>query len=162
MKSKFMLTLLVIVCYTFLYGVASAQQGKIDGLNFKLGDDVDTVKAALHTDMNPERRDDGSISSSRSNAGKTVLNLRTKGIRVFFSRRGDVESIRFDAPYAESIAGIRIGDPEAKVRKVMGKPLKKPWDFGAGQIFLYALDDTAYIYLEMDDANGVQTIFINK
>jgi hypothetical protein len=161
-KNRFMLTLLAIACCAFLCGVASAQRHEVDGLNFKLGDDVDTVKAALHTDMDPEPRDDGSTSSIRPNAGKTVINLRTKGIRVFFSRRGDVESILFDAPYAESIAGIKIGDPETKVRKLMGKPLKKPWNFGANEIFLYALDDAAYISFVMDDADDVQSIFINK
>jgi len=153
---------LAIAFCTFLCGSALAQQAKVEGLNFKLGDDVNTVKTALHTNVDPEPMDEDSVSSFNLNRGKTVIHLRTKGIQVFFSKKGVVENIRIEAPYEGSIAGIKIGDSETKVRSVMGKPLKKPWAFGANQAFLYALDDTAYIRFDINETDGVQSIYINK
>ena len=96
------------------------------------------------------------------NAGKTNLFLRTKGIRVFFSKAGVVEMIKFEPPFAGSINGVKLGDTEKKVRDLKGKPIKTPWSFGAAQAFLYVLDDTAYIRFDINETDGVQTIFIQK
>jgi hypothetical protein len=157
MMNKLIRAFLAIAFCAFLFGSASAQQVKIRGLNFKLGDDVNTVKTALQTDLDPEP-----VTTADPNGGKTVIHLRTRGIWVFFSKQGVVETIRFDAPYERSIVGVRIGDSEATVRSVMGKPLKAPWAFGANQAFLYALDDTTYIRFDINETDGVQEIFINK
>jgi hypothetical protein len=81
---------------------------------------------------------------------------------VFFNKAGLVENIRFEPPFASSISGVKLGDTEKKVRDLKGKPIKNPWQFGAAQAFLYALDDTAYIRLDISENEGVQTIFIQK
>jgi hypothetical protein len=96
------------------------------------------------------------------NAGKTTLFLRTKGIRVNFNKAGILEMIKFEPPFAGSINGIKLGDIEQKVRSLKGKPIKTPWQFGTAQAFLYALDDTAYIRIDINENEGVQAIFIQK
>lgn len=139
------------------------QQTPAEGISFKLRDDVQTVKNSLKTDLDPEPIENTSPSAFVNlNAGKTVLFLRTKGVRVFFNKAGIVETIRFDLPFAGSIDGIKLGDSEKKVREMKGKPIKKPWQFGAAQAFLYALDDTAYIRFDINENEGVQTIIIQK
>jgi hypothetical protein len=138
------------------------QQTLVEGITFKLGDDVQTVKNALKTDLDPESMDTSSSSFANLNAGKTNLFLRTKGIRVFFNRAGVVEMIKFQPPFAGSISGIKLGDTEKKVRDLKGKPIKTPWQFGAEQVFLYVLDDTAYLRIDINENEGVQSIFIQK
>jgi len=142
---------------------ALAQQAPVEGISFKLGDDVQTVKNALKTSIDPEPMESTGVSTfSNPNAGKTTLFLRTKGIRVNFNRAGMVEMIKFEPPFAGSISGIKLGDHEVRVRELKGKPIKAPWQFGAAQAFLYALDDTAYIRIDINESEGVQAIFIQK
>jgi hypothetical protein len=163
MKNKIISAFSAIIICIFLCGAVSAQQVKVEGLNFKLGDDVNTVKTALHTNIDPEPMASSSINPNTDpNRGKTYIHLRSKGIWVFFNKKGILETIRFDAPYEASIAGVKLGDSEAKVRSVMGKPIKEPWAFGPNRAFQYALDDTAYIRFDISDTDGVQAIFINK
>ena len=162
MKNELIRSLLVIVFCALLCGTASAQQAKVEGLNFKLGDNVDTVKTALQTTSDPEPlRYDTSIPN-HPNKGKTLINLQTRGIQVVFSKNGILENIRLSTPYEGTVAGIKIGDPETKVRSVRGKPLRTPWNFGENMAFLYALDDTARVRFDINDTDGVQTIWILK
>lgn len=142
---------------------AIAQLAPVEGINFKLGDDVQTVKNSLKTSIDPEPTENASLPGfPNASTGKTNLFLRTKGIRVFFTKAGVVESIKFEPPFAGSIAGVKLGDTEKKVRDLRGKPVKTPWQFGASQAFLYALDDTSYIRFDINESDGVQTIFIQK
>lgn len=142
---------------------ALAQQSPVAGISFKLGDDIQTVKNALKTNLDPEPMENTSPSPfTNMNAGKSTLFLRTKGIRVNFNKANNVEMIKFEPPFAGSINGIKIGDTEKKVRDVKGKPVKTPWQFGAAQAFLYALDDTAYIRFDINENEGVQAVFIQK
>lgn len=140
-----------------------AQQTPVEGISFKLGDDVQTVKDALQTNLDLEPMENTSTSGfTNFSAEKTVLFLRTKGIRVFFDKAGHAYSIRFEPPFASSISGVKLGDTEKKVRDLKGKPIKNPWPSGAAKAFLYALDDTAYMRLDISEDDGVQTIFIRK
>jgi hypothetical protein len=144
---------------------AFAQLSPVEGISFKLGDDVQTVKNALKTSLDPEPMASTAPSMSmfnNLNAGKTTLFLRTKGIRVNFNKAGVLEMIKFEPPFAGTIDGIKLGDTEQKVRSLKGKPIKTPWQFGTAQAFLYALDDTAYIRIDINENEGVQAIFIQK
>ena len=157
---KYLLTLACLVSFSL---PVLGQQVPAGGISFKLGDDIQTVKNALKTNVDPEPMESTSPSTfANPNAGKTVLFLRTKGIRVFFNKAGLVETIRFEAPFAGSVDGVKLGDTERKVRELKGKPIKNPWQFGASQAFQYALDDTAYIRFDINESEGVQTIFITK
>ena len=175
MKIKSICMILAIVFCILFCGTVSAQQVKVEGLNFKLGDDVATVKAALHTNVDPEPiygNPNVSVSGSgqtfighvskNPDQGNTVIFLRTKGIRVHFNQKGVAYKITFSAPYEGPIAGIKIGDPETKVRSLMGKPINKPLANMTIFNLQYALDDTAYINFTINTTDGVQTIYINK
>jgi len=151
---------MALAAFVMLLPAAFAQQSSVAGISFKLGDDVETVKAALKTNIDPEPVE--SNLPAFANTNKSVLFLRTKGIRVFFNKKGIAETIRFDPPFSGAIGGVKLGDTEKKVREVKGKPIKAPWPFGASQAFQYALDDTAYVRFDINDNDGVQAIFVTK
>ncbi|MCX7173036.1 MAG: DUF2145 domain-containing protein [Proteobacteria bacterium] len=137
----------------------------ISGLGFDLGDDVQTVKAALKTAIDPEPMERNAALPAIAmdpNRGKTFLHLRTKGIWAFFNARGKLETIRLDAPFSNAVLGIRIGDSLGKLTSTLGNPLKKPWiAFGTLEVYQFALDDTAYVNFDVND-DGVQLIFITR
>jgi hypothetical protein len=159
MKNIISAALLSAACLT---APAFAQLAPASGLNFKLGDDVATVKTALHTNIDPEPIENPFPVGININTGKSMLHLRTKGITIIFNKKEIVESIKVDESYSGSVAGIKLGDSEKSLRSVMGKPVRAPASMGANQIFLYALDDTAYIRFDVNENNGVQTIYIQK
>ena len=166
-KGNFMrgkaITVITAACAILLTASAMAQVTKVPGLSIKIGDEVSAVKAALHTNIEPEPLENSLPVGFgiNPNAGKTILHLRSKGISVFFKKE-IVESVKFDAPFADSIAGIKLGDSEKALRSVFGKPLKTPTVFGTNQSFLYVLDDAAYIRFDLNETDGVQTIYIQK
>jgi hypothetical protein len=151
-----MITLLSASC-------AAAQQGST-GLNFKLGDDVATVKAALGASGEPEpmARNTALPANMDPNRGKTFFHLRTKGVWAFFNAQGTLETIRLDAPYAGKVRGIGLGDSAAKLKATLGPPIKKPFAaFITMERYQYVLDDSAYVSFDTND-DGVQNIFINR
>jgi hypothetical protein len=150
------------VVLTFSSTVSWAQLSNIEGLNFKLGDDLVTVKRALQTTLDPETLDTGNNVLNGALPNKSVLFLRTKGIKVFFNRKDTVESIRLEPPFEGKVQGVKLGDGMSAVRAMKGKPLKAPWGYGPLQFYLYVLDDTAYIRFDITDADGVQAITVQK
>lgn len=163
MSNSLFKVFVVVMSITSIVFPALAQQVPVEGISFKLGDDVQTVKNGLKTNLDPEPMENTLPSAfTNMNAGKTTLFLRTKGIRVNFNKAGIVEMVKFEPPFAGSINGIKLGDTEKKVRDLKGKPIKAPWQFGAAQALLYALDDTAYIRIDISENEGVQSIFIQK
>jgi hypothetical protein len=156
-------SLLIGVSVALLSISGNAQLTPANGIDFKLGDDVQTVKNALKTDIDPEPLENSIPNASFNfNAGKSSLFLRTKGIHVNFNRKNVVESIMFEAPFAGAVAGVRLGDSDKKVTGMKGKPIKTPYQFGASQVYLYALDDSAYIRFDISEAEGVKSIWIQK
>jgi hypothetical protein len=146
-----------------LNGNASAQSSPVQGLGFKLGDDISTVKDALHTSTEPDelvRNPALPAFVTDPNKGKKELHLRTRGVWVFFNPTGNVDTIRLDAPYAGTVLGIKLGDSLEKVTSTLGKPVKKPpFTLPGQQALIYVLDDSAYARFDVSD-DGVQTIFI--
>jgi tryptophanase len=153
---------IALLSAVFLTAPALAQLTPAAGLNFKLGDDVSTVKTALHTNIDPEPIESALPAGFNMNAGKSILHMRTKGITINFNKKEIAELIKIDEAYSGSVAGVKLGDSEKTLRSVMGKPVKTPTPLGANQIFLYALDDTAYIRFDVNENNGVQAIYIQK
>jgi hypothetical protein len=144
---------------------AVAQTAPLPVLGFKLGDDVATVKAALRTNAEPEPIARNPLLPANApdiNRGKTVLHLRTKGVWVFFSPTGSVDTVRLDAPFAGDVLGVKLGDTIKQVTEKRGNPIRKPGvAFMTMQSYQYAIDDSAYVnYVANDD--GVQMIFITK
>jgi hypothetical protein len=106
-----------------------AQLSPLPSVAFKLGDDVPTVKAALHTTVEPEaiaRNPALPATFPDMNKGKSVLHLRTKDIWAFFNPTGTVETIRLDAPFKGDILGVKLGDGAGKITSTLGNPLTKP------------------------------------
>lgn len=153
--------LAAIACAACLSAPAFAQLKPAAGLNFKLGDDVAAVKAALHTSIDPDPMESTLPGGFNINAGKSTLHLRTRGITVIF-KKDIVESIKIDESFSGSVAGVKLGDSEKTLRSVMGKPVKTPSALGFNRLFLYALDDTAYIRFDVNDNDGVLAIYIQK
>lgn len=152
-------SLLVLV----LPNLAWAQQKPIPGLGFKLGDDMKTVKQVLNISYDPEPMAPspqiGNLPDP--NKGKTQYNLRTKGIWVFFSPMGKVETIRLEMPFIKPVGGVAVGDSLGKVLSTHGTPFKPPRQFLKATVYLYALDDQAYVSYHVED-DEVQIIFIRR
>jgi len=151
----------------FAIGTSSAAlaQQQVAGIGFKLGDDIATVKSTLKVGYDPEPQERNAALPEGVvdvNKGKSFYHLRTKGIWVFFTKMGKVETIRIDAPYASTVAGISLGDSLAKLKSTLGEPLRKPFSaFGNMQGYNYAFDDTAFVTFDLND-DGVQYIFFHK
>lgn len=163
--SRLKIQLLSIVAALLMPVSAWAQQNAVPDINFNLGDDIPTVKAALNTkvETEPMERNAALPAGARDiNAGKTILHLRTRGIWVFFNPSGKAETIRLDAPYSKPVKGIKVGDPTSKITAINGQPNKKPYTtFITMQAYQYALDDSAYVTFDAND-DGVQYIFITR
>jgi hypothetical protein len=54
----------------------------------------------------------------------TFYHFPELGFWVFFRDGGLVYSIRFDAPFALPVNGVRIGDSRDQVRNVLGRPAR--------------------------------------
>lgn len=52
----------------------------------------------------------------------TALRLTDVGLWFFFDETSQIRTIRFDAPFAGAVAGIKIGDSRDKVTQLLGKP----------------------------------------
>jgi hypothetical protein len=155
----------VFALFTLAASCAYALPSGIEALGFKVGDDVNTVKVALHTTTEPEpmeRNPALPAMMADPNKGKTVLHLRTKGIWVFFSPAGKVDTIRLDAPFSGAVMGIKLGDAKSKITSTLGNPIKKPYPtFITMEAYQYVLDDTAYVTFGTND-DGVQYILVTK
>ncbi len=142
-----------------------AGQDQLGGLGIRLGEDISSVKVALHTDIDPEpipRNPALPPNAPDFNRGRTLLHLRTKGVLVVFGQDGRSLVIRLDSPYSGSVMGIRLGDGADRIAAKLGKPIKKPWPaFMNMQAYRYVLDDSAYVTFDVSD-NGVQYIFISR
>jgi hypothetical protein len=155
---------LAVICAIVGLGlstVVQAQQVNVPGLGFKLGDDIAVVRANLHTNQDTEPLSEVFVMPFNTvNAGKTVLHLRAKGVWVYL-KKDTVESIKLDAPFGGSIGGIKLGDSEHTVRAALGKPIRV-LPMGLNKSFTYVLDDSAYLRFDINDNDGVQTIYVQR
>jgi hypothetical protein len=142
---------------------ATAQQKPVPGLGIKLGDDMKTVKQALGITFEPEPMPSSPQIANfpDPNKGKTQYHLRTKGIMVFFTATGRVETIRLEMPFMKPVGGVSIGDSLGKVLSTHGTPFRPPRQFLRARVYVYALDDHAYVAYHIED-DEVQIIFIRR
>lgn len=141
-------------------GLAISQSTEIVGVPIKIGDPIETVKAALQTSIEPEEM----TSAVRTNT--KALRLKTKGIWVFFDRTNRAYNIRLDAPFPGNVGGIKIGDSLALLEKTLGKPAKVmkigisiP---GRYEPYLYYIDDLTTVRFDFDRDGLIETIFVMK
>ncbi|MDQ0391296.1 hypothetical protein [Labrys monachus] len=129
-----------------------------------IGDSVDKVKAELNTDVNPEPYHNpvklpAYIPDPMS--GKTVIDLRTKGISIFFSSYGTVEAIRFDVPFSAPILGVYLGENLDQVVSKLGPPLRQIGISKHYISYMYVLNDQSYIHFNMVE-QAVQSVVLTK
>ena len=142
---------------------AQSQQKPVPGVGIRLGDDVATVRRVLKLDYDPEviEPPPASRRTRTPQESQSIYKIRTKGIWIIFTSSGKVDTIRLEAPYAIPIAGISLGDSLGKVISTHGKPLPRSNMFAPG-IYLYPLDDKAYVSFEVDQTDQVQMISIRR
>lgn len=151
-KSKFTFGALLLS----LSALVHAQQAKTEGLPIKLGDSPAQMQSAFQTQIEAEPYE------SALAKGGYVLRLRTRGVWTFFNKEGKAYTIRLDAPFKGSVAGVKVGDTVLTLKKLLGEPVKKPWKWGTSESYLYYPDDTYTARFDVNDAGEVETIFINK
>ena len=157
----------ILLFSTLFFGAVhlgfAAELGKPDGSPVRLGDSVDMVKQALGTDMNPELDEEtGILPATLLRPRTSSIQLKTKGIRVFFNADKKAKTIRFDVPFKGRIAGIRIGETKEKLVEILGEPVKKI-KFGTKENnYIYYPDDVTTLNFLFSAENTVETIFVAK
>jgi len=140
-------------------GNVPAPEPPLLSVPFKLGDDIATVKAALHTNLDPIPFSVPNFPGVQAQKSSS-LHIETKGIWAFFNSQDQVEQIRFDAPFGGSFLGIQIGDSVTKVTSALGQPLKAPWLILDRHAYLYVLDEKTRVRFDLSDVGGVQSILL--
>jgi hypothetical protein len=82
----------------------------------------------------------------------TALRLSDVGLWFFFDEASQIRTIRFDAPFAGTVAGVKIGDTREKVIQLLGKPQ----DDNDKTIYFYSGNATFWF----DDSGHVVSIFL--
>ncbi len=139
------------------FGAARAETANIEGMPIQVGDTLDNVQDAYKTNMMPE--------PVRSiHAGEKGLQLKTKGVWFFFDKDGKIDTIRLDAPFKGAVNGVRIGDTTAKMREVLGDPIKtlKPPITPEHNAYLYYIDDRTTARFNVDGEDKIETVLLFK
>jgi hypothetical protein len=150
----------IVIALLFIsanFGAALAQTANIEGMPIQVGDTLDKVQDVYKTTMVPEP-----VQSIHE--GEKGLQLKTKGVWFFFDKDGKIETIRLDAPFKGAVNGVRIGDSTAKMRQVLGEPVKtltRPVtpEYNA---YLYYIDDRTTARFDVDGDNKIETVFLFK
>ena len=154
-KSIAILTLFIFVNF----GAVTAQAaGNIEGMPIHAGDTVEKVKQAYSIDKDPEPY------TSETEENTTQLRLKTKGVWFFFDMDGKVYTIRFEAPFAGAINGVRIGDTTERMIDVLGPPVRtvKPLTEAGPHSYIYNLDDDTTADFTTGAMGKVETVFLGK
>jgi hypothetical protein len=137
-----------------LAACVKTQQTKIDGLPIKPGDSTTQVQAALQTSLEAEPYENS------VNKGGYSLRLQSKGVWTFFGGDRKATTIRLEAPFKGSVAGIKIGDSLSTLKSKLGEPIREPSKFGNNNSYLYYVDDTYSARFDINESQKVETIFL--
>ena len=139
------------------FGQLLAEEANIEGMPIKIGDTYDRVKQAYDTSLTPEP-----VRSIHD--GETGVHLKTRGVWFFFAKDGRIDTIRLDAPFQGAVNGVRIGDTTARLRDVLGEPVKtlKPPITPEHEAYVYYIDDQTTARFDVDDDNKIETVFLFK
>ena len=122
--------------------------GSVPGVKVALGQTLDAVTAAYPS------------GKPTTVSDKPALWLQSDGLYFFFTNDKALENIRFDAPFAGSVNGVKLGDSFDDVKKRLGQPLNS-WDFGDDKANLYRVGDIN-LRFDVDKSGKVATIFYFK
>lgn len=86
------------------------------------------------------------------------VNLSERGIWLFLDDALRIRTLRFDAPFAGAIDGVRIGDTSRHVRQIKGK-FDRKWPVNDGRkTWLY---DSPFVRFDFNvTSDTVETIFL--
>jgi len=128
---------------------AAADSGFMPGVEPPLpitnGDTLEKVKAALGTSQE-------TTSYTASHNRGLRLELLDRGLIIFFDNDRKVYTVRFQAPFAGSVGGVRIGDSRENVVGRLGQPLRS---WGDGSRVYYA----GKVSIDYDRSNTVRAMF---
>jgi hypothetical protein len=79
---------------------------------------------------------------------------------VFFEK-GKVYSIRVDPPFAGDIGSVKLGDPDSKITKTFGKPIKES-KLGLLTTYMYYFDDVTTTRFVVNNDGELETVFFSK
>ena len=127
----------------------------ITAIPVQLGDSVAAVQAALGTTASPQR------SESATRDTSTSLRLPERGLMVFFGADNVVQTLRFDAPYAGEVRGIKLGSTRQTVLESLGEPTRIFETLPMRPSLLYR-SSAGTVRYDLDLHGKVQTIFVFK
>jgi len=111
-----------------------AQQGVVDAkpatifpkylkeCNFDEGDSLEKVKQFYGIDSEPHFNKE---QAKYKKATAYTYYFNQYGVWVFFDANKKVQSLRFNSPFAGTVAGVAIGDASEQIVKHNGNPFKK-------------------------------------
>ena len=143
-------------------GLANGQQPQTAGLPIALGDSIAEVKRAYQLQAEPEPYENYFKQKG------SRLRLKDKGVWVFFDAQGLATIIRLEAPFAGSIAGIRIGDDAGTLEKTLGNPPRPPLtvhqggEAGDSLSYHYRPHETFVANFRVSSTGAIETIFLAR
>jgi hypothetical protein len=140
-----------------LAGESTFPRAPIALVPFKLGDNVNTVKAAMDFESDPQPVEGETLTKQEVSS----LNAPWRGIRVFFNKDGRVDLVRLQDPFPGVIHGVKIGDSLKSALATLGPPTKTSWVLFADMYpYWYKLYDGTGIALLIDHRKQVRFIFL--
>ena len=126
-------------------------------IHLAVGDSVQSVEQALRTSEGPTH-----TIGDPPIAGE--IRLRDRGIWVFFNGLSEANQYRFDAPFAGSIYGARIGATIAQIAKIFGNPARdiSVGPSPLGKSYLYRINSKTTIRCDFDANRQLETIRVLK
>jgi hypothetical protein len=116
-----------------------------------VGESLQDLQSALKINQTPSE-----ISSASGH--ETQLRLPERGLWIFFDSDNRVTQYRFDAPFAGSIHGVKVGDSMAQAQVALGPPAYPVRTVALGQAFVYQQDNGLTIRCDFDSSGKLQTI----
>jgi hypothetical protein len=141
---------------------ARADDGR-SSMPIRIGDPVSRVEQVYGVRV-PQREDSTDGSGRRRDDPyeryDASLHLDDRGLWFFFSG-GKVKTIRLDAPFAGTIDGVKVGDPQGTLLERKGRPQRPVFDFNGSDAHVYASGTPSFVRYDVSRATGrVVTIFL--
>ncbi len=117
-----------------------------------IGESLQAVQAALNVSVAP------TSTHTATRAPEMQLWLPERGIWVFLGLDDRALQYRFDAPFAGSIRGAKIGASIEQTQTALGTPVRTIPNVVLGRSFLYREDDGLIVRCDFDQRGMLRTI----
>lgn len=133
--------------------IAQTSAWPVDGLRVQLGASAETVQNAYGI-AGPPR------PMHKDKPTTKMLRAPVLGLSFFFEGNDCLSNIRMDAPFAGSVAGLKLGESLAKMKKLLGEPMRPPWSFNRQQAHIYPLTPAALARYDVSPNGGITSMFV--